>query len=49
MKERLKMNHRAESRFVNVGAWELLRISRRTVNDRIVPLGDNLNRDDSVY
>lgn len=42
MKKRLKMDHRAESRFVSVGACELLRILRCTVNGCIVPLGDNL-------
>lgn len=38
MKERLKTDRRAESRFVNVGACELLRISRCTFNGYIVPI-----------
>lgn len=44
MKERLKMNRRAESRFVNVGACELPRISRCTFKAVLFLL----DRDDSV-
>lgn len=42
MKERLKMDRRAESRFVNVGACELPRISCCTSKGRIVLFNDIL-------
>lgn len=45
MKERLKTDRRAESRFVNVGACELLRILRCIFNGYIVPFHDNLRTD----
>jgi len=49
VKERPKTDRRAESRFVNVGACKLPRISRCTLNGCIVPFDENMrvDRDDS--